>query len=248
MNREYSLTAKAVADDAMSAFQDAKALLRADAAPYLQHLELRKRQRLKEMQRNVTAEMFQRWRDATPQLGSGHRFALLGGHPRSGTTLLEQVLESHPEVVSAEETSVFHDEAYVPLRQGFAEGSALMLPVLEAAKGPALQSSRERYFRTIGLWLGSPVEKRLLIDKNHIAYRYDSSDTLRVFPEAKFLVALRDPRDVCLSCFMQTFFPVSEISSAYISLEETVKEYTTVMGIWRTLCALVKGCVHRVAL
>ncbi len=36
------------------------------------------------------------------------RLALLGGHPRSGTTLLEQVLDSHPDIVSAEETEIFH--------------------------------------------------------------------------------------------------------------------------------------------
>jgi hypothetical protein len=57
---------------------------------------------------------------------------------------------------------------------------------------------------------------------------------VRIFPEAKFLIALRDPRDVCLSCFMQPLSP-NPVSSAYLSLEGTVRQYLSVMGFWRTL-------------
>jgi len=57
---------------------------------------------------------------------------------------------------------------------------------------------------------------------------------VRIFSEARFLVALRDPRDVCLSCFMQSLSP-NPVSSAYLSLEGTVTQYLSVMGFWRTL-------------
>ena len=67
------------------------------------------------------------------KLQPAHRLALLGGHPRSGTTLLEQVLDSHPDMVSAEETEIFLDETYHRLASGLPPNS-LMLPVLEAAK------------------------------------------------------------------------------------------------------------------
>ena len=53
----------------------------------------------------------------------------------------------------------------------------------------------------------------------------------RVFPEAKFLVALRDPRDVVLSCFMQAL-PLTPISSAYLSLETAVNAVRQRMGFW----------------
>ena len=56
----------------------------------------------------------------------------------------------------------------------------------------------------------------------------------RIFPEARFLVAIRDPRDVCLSCFMQPL-SLNPVSSAYLSLEGTVNQYSSVMGFWRTI-------------
>jgi hypothetical protein len=55
---------------------------------------------------------------------------------------------------------------------------------------------------------------------------------VRVFPEAKFLVALRDPRDVCLSCFMQPL-PLGQVSAVFLTLEETVREYASAMGLWK---------------
>jgi len=56
----------------------------------------------------------------------------------------------------------------------------------------------------------------------------------RIFPEARFLVAIRDPRDVCLSCFMQPL-ALNPVSSAYLSLAGTVTQYASVMGFWRTI-------------
>jgi len=54
---------------------------------------------------------------------------------------------------------------------------------------------------------------------------------VRVFPEVRLLVALRDPRDVILSCFLQAL-PLTPISSAYLSIGGTVNQYASVMGFW----------------
>ena len=54
---------------------------------------------------------------------------------------------------------------------------------------------------------------------------------LRVFPEAKLLIALRDPRDVVLSCFMQ-YLPLNPNSVCYLTLERTARRYAQDMGIW----------------
>src|SRR5208282_2144119 len=158
--------------------------------------------------------------------------ALLGGHPRSGTTLLEQVLDSHPEIVSAEETSIFMSEVYVPIRRGLPD-SASILTGLESAPLELLSRSRARYFNCMDTLRTDALGGRLLIDKN------PSLTTLipavaRVFPETKFLVALRDPRDVILSCFMQPL-PLNQVSATFLTLEDTVEEYATTMGLWRAL-------------
>jgi Tfp pilus assembly protein PilF len=225
-------------DEAMSAFLEAKTLLHPDAAPFAAGLKTT-HDRLKEMRTNISTEMLQRWFDSGQTLQPSRRLALLGGHPRSGTTLLEQVLDSHPNIITAEETTIFHDEAYVPLTRGLSEGS-LMLSVLEAAQTETLQRSRTDYFRFMELSLDQPVGERLLIDKNP-SLTFLIPALIRVFPEIKLLIALRDPRDVVLSCFMQPFVPLGQTTSAYLTLQSTVEEYASLMDVWRTIAPLIKN-------
>jgi tetratricopeptide (TPR) repeat protein len=225
-------------DEAMTAFLDAKALLHPDAERWLAEL-LVVRNRLKMMRANITGDMFRKWFETGQGLAPLRRIALLCGHPRSGTTLLEQVLDSHPDLISAEETEIFHDYAYVPLMKGLTDGTP-MLPVLESAQASRLLQSRKDYFLQMELMLGQPLNGRLLIDKNP-SLTFLIPAMMRVFPELKLLVALRDPRDVVLSCFMQTFVPIGQITAAYLTLEGTVDEYAALMGIWRTLAPLVQG-------
>jgi hypothetical protein len=134
--------------------------------------------------------------------------------------------------MSAEETHILHDEAYLPLARGF-PAEASLLEVLESAPVSRLRQSREDYFRFTELFLGRKLNDRLLLDKNP-ALNVLIPAAARIFPEAKFLIALRDPRDVCLSCFMQPLAP-NPVSSAYLSLDGTVTQYLLVMGFWRAL-------------
>ena len=131
-------------DDAFAAFVQAKALLRPNAARFLNDLKI-VRKRIADMRANISGEIVRRWLDCAPALSPARRLALLGGHPRSGTTLLEQVLDSHPDIVSVEETTIFHDEAYVPLTRSLPENEP-MLSVLEAAQTGALQSIAHELF------------------------------------------------------------------------------------------------------
>jgi tetratricopeptide (TPR) repeat protein len=225
-------------DEAMAAFLEAKSVARLDAPPHAALLKI-VRGLLRDLRENLSAGMLQRWFDAGPAHPPARRMALLSGHPRSGTTLLEQVLDSHPDIVSAEETAIFHDESYVPLTRSLPEDTPV-LSVLESAQTGALQQSRQAYFRSVELFLGQAVGSRLLIDKNP-SLTFLIPHFVRIFPELKVLVALRDPRDVCLSCFMQAFFPLGQTSSAYLSLEGTVEEYAALMGMWRTVAPLLKN-------
>jgi tetratricopeptide (TPR) repeat protein len=224
-------------DDAFAAFVQAKALLRPNAERLLNELKI-VRKRITDMQANISAEALQRWFDGAAALRPSKRLALLGGHPRSGTTLLEQVLDSHLDIVSVEETTIFHDEAYMPLTRSLPENEP-MLSVLEAAQTNALQQSRANYFRSVEKFLGKPVGERLVIDKNP-SLTFLIPLLIRVFPEIKFLIAVRDPRDVVLSCFMQSL-PLEQGSSAYLSLESTVEEYATMMSFWQALKPLIKN-------
>jgi tetratricopeptide (TPR) repeat protein len=215
-------------DEAMAALLEAKAILRPHAGPYtatLQHMQNRAR----EMEQSITTAVLDRWRADAAKLQPPWRIALLCGHPRSGTTLLEQVLDAHSDVISAEETKLMHDEAYLPLIRDFPEGTSI-LQALDSVPHSVIGRARENYFRCAELLLRSKIGGRLLLDKNP-ALNLMIPMVVRVFPETKFLVALRDPRDVVVSCFMQAL-PLTPISSAYHSIEGTVNQYANVIGFW----------------
>jgi tetratricopeptide (TPR) repeat protein len=217
-------------DEAMAAFMAAKEMIRPNAEPFYA-LQQQVHRQLKEAATGITPELLARWRTAAAVAQPPQRVALLCGHPRSGTTLLEQVLDAHPEVITAEETPVFF-ETYLELKRGLPE-SATLLQVLEAADASSLQQARSSYLRYMELALGDPPGPRLLIDKNPSLTALIPA-LIRLFPEMKFVVALRDPRDVCLSCFMQPL-PLNPASSPFLTLERTAIEYAAVMDLWRQL-------------
>ena len=202
-------------DNAMAAFLQAKSLLQPQSSPYLDQLK-GFRARLKAMEAGLSSEILQRWFAEGPALPPTRRVALLCGHARSGTTLLEQVLDAHPDIISADETTV-SDDALTPLRSCAAPDAA-RLTVLEAAGIPALQQSRADYFRFIEPAIGSPVASRLLLETSPVLL-YQIPAFIRILPETKFLIALRDPRDVVLSCFMQPQ-TLNPITAAYLAWRE----------------------------
>lgn len=146
------------------------------------------------------------------------RLAFLGGHPRSGTTLLEQVLDAHPQVAALDEPAAFLDV----LQPAFHQSTHL--------SSPRVNVLRQLYVDALQQELGEPIDGRVLIDKN-------PSPTsrlpiwLRVFPELKVLIALRDPRDVLLSCYFQNI-PLNATNVNFLSLERIARHYSDLMSIW----------------
>ena len=216
-------------DEAMSALMEAKAIQRTRPAHNAATLQLMQ-ERLREMEQTITADVLNRWRGDAAKLQPPRRIALLCGHPRSGTTLLEQVLDAHSDIVTAEETKMMHDEAYLPLMRDVPEGMSI-LQSLDEASLDRLSQARENYFRCTERYIQKPIGGQLLIDKNPgLAAMIPAF--VRIFPEAKFLVPLRDPRDVVLSCFMLPDYQLSPTSSDYLTIEGTVAGYASEMGFW----------------
>ncbi len=216
-------------DKAMSALLEAKGLMRQGTAQQLKVLR-QKQAHLEEMRRSASEQAVQRWRKAgTTDLQPARKLALLCGHARSGTTLLEYVIDAHPGVISAEESMVFHNKAYYPLGR-LVDRNTTFVSSLDWFPARTMRQVRAEYFRGIESLLGEPIGDRLLLDKNP-ANTFDVPAITRIFPENKFVAALRDPRDVCLSCFMQ---PVNILpdTAAWLSLEGTVEHYAAIMGLW----------------
>src|ERR1700722_538951 len=221
----------------VAAFLEAKTMILPTAAKYIASQKL-VHSRLKLAEEKLRADKAVRWRAQAADLQPPCRLALLCGHPRSGTTLLEQVLDSHPEFVSAEETTIFSRESYWFLLRS-APPETLLLDVLDSASPEVLRQARQNYTTCMAKFLRQPLDTRILLDKNPsltaLALGFN-----RVFPEAKMLVALRDPRDVCLSCFMQPL-PQGQVSSFFLTLETTFQEYASIMGVWRAAAPCLDG-------
>ena len=115
-----------------------------------------------------------------------------------------------------------------------------MLAGLDGASIQTLRQARDRYFQAMSRCLGQSPGQRLLIDKNPSLQAFILA-FVRFFPEARLIVALRDPRDVVLSCFMLPHLPLSAGSVNYLNLADTAAAYCRTMGIWRTLAPLLRN-------
>ena len=148
----------------------------------------------------VQAVAPERWALAPQQLQSvdaagGHVFLI--GFPRSGTTLLEVVLDGHPRVVSLEEHELLTDGVLAFMRE------PLNLEPLLCAGEVELNCLRAAYWQQVRE-AGVDVAGKLFIDK-HPLNTLKLPLIARLFPNAKILFAYRDPRDVVLSCFRRRF-------------------------------------------
>ena len=147
---------------------------------------------------------------------------VLVGFPRSGTTLLEQVLAGHPDVVALEEAPTFAD-AYAEFMTGDADlGRLARLSEQDQAEW------RARYWATVRAEGAEPAGK-VFLDKAPAGTLYLPL-IAKLFPAAKVLFAVRDPRDVVLSCFRNNF-QLNAMTYAFTDLVQTAACYDACMAM-----------------
>lgn len=144
------------------------------------------------------------WGAATPD-SSLVTPAFLIGFPRSGTTLVEQMIGSLPGWTTSDEKPMLAQiEAALAGRLGVAP-SALRESLCELSDEDVAWARRS-YAALCRTHLGPEADGLRLLDKQ--PYNTPRLALIRrIFPEAKVLVAIRDPRDVCLSVIMQDATP-----------------------------------------
>jgi len=223
-------------DGAMAAMLQAKQFLLAEEGPFRKESDAMLGH-LGKLAQALTTAHWRRWAEAGKAFPQ-KKMAVLASFPRSGTTLLEQVLDSHPGLVSSDEREAFGRDIFPALWR--TENTPL--PTAEALDNIPLErlaAQRDRYFGYMAAALNEPIGDRVHLDKNPTLTLL-LPGLLRLFPEAKLLIALRDPRDVILSCFMQ-YLPLNTNSVCYLTLERAARRYANDMGIWRkfreTICA-----------
>jgi Flp pilus assembly protein TadD len=120
------------------------------------------------------------------------------GFPRSGTTLLEQMLDAHPDFQSMDERAFIHEltERMELVGERYPADLANLTPL-------DVDQLRAVYFQMVDRVLPGLGQRRL-VDKNPLNMLCLPM-IMRLFPEARIILCLRHPCDVLLSCYMQSF-------------------------------------------
>lgn len=175
----------------------------------------------------VTEKWVSTWTPAFGGGGEGERAppVFLIGFPRSGTTLLDQILDSHPGIRVLEEKPMVET-----VRSSLdLEGSGYPAP-LAGLSDDGIAALRRLYFDTADRF-AAPGDGGVVIDKLPLN-TVEAALIHRMFPDAKFILVLRHPCDVCLSCFMQSF-GINAGMANFLTLEDSVHLYERVMTLWR---------------
>jgi hypothetical protein len=146
----------------------------------------------------------------------------LVGFPRSGTTLLENVLATHPDVVALEEKETLGQAAlnYLMSDRG--------LEQLERIDAGEAENQRDSYWSAVRSF-GVEPKGRLFIDKMPLATILLPIIS-KLFPTARIFFAVRDPRDVVLSCFRRRF-GMNAAMAQFLSVEGAATYYDAVMRL-----------------
>jgi tetratricopeptide (TPR) repeat protein len=176
-------------------------------------------------------ELLQRWTAEDVRQDGLPAPAFLIGFLRSGTTLTEQVLGAHPQVMASDESSIVFE-----LTVELARLSGIPQDVPAGLRKVGLDGVlhlRKLYWNRVREEYGEAALGKVFVDKN-------AMNTIElglisvVFPDAKILFALRDPRDICISCFMQAFSP-APVTVNLLSWEGIGRQYAAVMDFWLAL-------------
>ncbi len=148
----------------------------------------------------------------------------LVGFPRSGTTLLGLVLDSHSGLVMVEERPML-DQLVATIRNDFGGYPA----GIASLNTNDIDGLRRQYFQSVDDECERNPHQRI-VDKFPL-HLIHAGLIRAVFPKAQYILALRHPCDVVLSCFMQNFRPNPAMAN-FFSVERGAMTYDRVMDLW----------------
>jgi tetratricopeptide (TPR) repeat protein len=206
--------------EAFAAYVSARETLR-DAASFLFKDKESAQARVRRIAAYFQTAPAEPWR-AQPDAAAGRTHVFLVGFPRSGTTLLEQVLASHGDIQTLEEADCLADAI-----RDFADppGGLERFAVLDAE---GLERYRALYWKR-AKENGVTPDRKVFVDKMPLNAIHLGL-IARLFPAAKILFALRDPRDVVLSCFRRRLVMTAHMYE-FTRLDSAALFYAAVMDL-----------------
>jgi hypothetical protein len=107
--------------------------------------------------------------------------------------------------------------------------SGNLMAALDGLDSNEVQSLRELYLQTRA-GFAEVARGQVVVDKLPLA-TINVPILYRLFPNAKFIFAVRHPLDCLLSCYMQDFAP-NDAMSNFCDLDDAAELYSNTMGIW----------------
>jgi tetratricopeptide (TPR) repeat protein len=142
------------------------------------------------------------------------------GLPRSGTTLIDQILTSHPQAAGLGESPFFQAAL-----AGKSDGE------WETITPDAIDDLRSRYLRLLDTVGGSVATNKYPANFRLVGL------IKKVLPEARFVHVTRDPLDTCVSIFFQDFPSGNHYANDMEDLASYLAAYTRLMEHWREVLA-----------
>ncbi|MHA1544232.1 MAG: tetratricopeptide repeat-containing sulfotransferase family protein [Alphaproteobacteria bacterium] len=197
---------------------------------------------IKTQHQNLRTMTAMNWRQKTPApppppagFAPGQLVFFIG-FPRSGTTLLQEVLDRHDQiVVTAEEPTL---RKVIDMMEAFKGGYPASLQTLTPE---LIKDLRALYFYQANNFAKFD-ETTTLVDKMPMNLMQVPL-ILTIFPEAKIIFALRHPKAAIMSCLMQNF----RLNNAMVNmtgLNEITTFYALVMGMWKKIASEREIPVH----
>ena len=161
----------------------------------------------------------------------------LVGFPRSGTTLLDTILRSHSSIDVVEEQPMVGSAKAFIQKSGYSEiGQDLPQEVLVGA--------RKAYITELDKHIQTLDSKSIFIDK--LPLNILQIPLIRqLYPQAKFILALRHPLDTILSCWMQNF-KLNSAMAIMVDLDRIVEFYCVAMQTFKICRAKYNLSVHEI--
>jgi tetratricopeptide (TPR) repeat protein len=156
------------------------------------------------------------------------------GMPRSGTTLVEQILASHPSVHAAGELTAMDAVVEAAFAGCFPQG-------VDGVKAAMLRKMAQDYLARLPT---VPEGKIRITDKYPRNFIY-AGLIHSALPQARIIHVTRDPADTCVSCFSHLFREGQEYSYDLAELGRYYRLYSRMMEHWRS--ALPAGAMLEVA-
>lgn len=161
------------------------------------------------------------------------RIVLIVGMPRSGTTLVEQILASHPSVHGAGELMHLYNATLAAGRAVWSKGEPFPhtwnhLSVNRANELAATYLSEIARINSTAVYVTDKMPTNYLV----------LGAAQLLLPQCKIIHCQRDPRDTCVSCFFTDFAIGNEFSLNLSHMASYYRDYQRLMAHWKSVLDL----------